>query len=526
MPLIDYQVDLKIGIAKEVRDGNRRVVCQLSTGGGKTWVMAATGSGYIQKSGKSVMIVVHREELLHQMRRTAYDYDGTVAFPIMAGLKHVPHEKMYVAMVDTLNNLLKRAPWMTDEIGMVIFDEAHRGEHKKIHKFFPEALLLGFTATPESSSVKDPLKNYFDAIVCGPPIKDLIERGNLVQNVTRHIKGSVNRKDLKISATGDFDTRSMGDEMGKAKHVQNVVDNYRKYADGTKTIVFNCNIEHSLKVHEAFLAAGYPSMHIDSKLCQKDKDYRKKVMEWFANTPGAIMNSVDMTTTGFDRRDVETVIVNRATMSRVLWIQMCGRGGRTFPGKTFFTILDFGSNGKTHGDWHDFVDWYEVFHNPRKPKKDGVAPMKVCKNPYCECLIPVQVTVCPYCGHEMPRDVTEMEEAPPVEMEVLTKGLDVDALISTQKERNYKKYYAFFSIGTTLSSQTRKRVKPEDFTHGLAFKILDEYHRLARDWVHKEGGKNLTAWHKRTAQQHLFKQLNTYYPDANLPIPEDQGNSK
>jgi len=521
--LHDYQVEGKKQLAGSVKRGNRRVIYQLSTGGGKSVVMSAVGSGYIANSGKSVLVIVHRDELLNQMRRTVFDFDGTMSFPIIAGLKHIPKSKMYVAMVETINNWLRKFPSLMEDVGMVIYDEIHRGEMKKIQQFFPNAIMIGFTATPESSSLKDPLKNYFDDIVCGPPIAELIKRGALVQNITHHIKGGVNRKDLKVASTGDFATADMGKSFSTTRHITNTVEAYKKYADGAKAIVYNCNIEHSTIVNQAFLDAGYPSRHVDSKLCEKDASYRKDVLDWFAATPGAVLNNIDILTTGFNSRDVGCIIVNRATMSRVLWIQMCGRGGRTFPGKEFFIILDMGSNGLTHGDWSDHIDWRDAFFNPRKPKKDGVAPVKVCPNPACECLIAAQATVCKFCGTEMPREEKPIEDALPVEMEILTKNINVTELI--EKNKQHKEYYPFFLIGNNLASQARKTVKKGEMTTGLAGKIMDEYHRLAKEWC-RAHEKRYSAWHKTTAIQHLFKQLNTYYPDVNLPIPENQPNDR
>jgi superfamily II DNA or RNA helicase len=142
----------------------------------------------------------------------------------------------------------------------------------------------------------------------------------------------------------------------------------------TKTIIFNCNIDHSKKVNEAFGAFGYPSRHLDGEV---DEHARRATLLWFKNTPGAILNNIGVLTTGFDEPSLQTVIVNKSTMSLPLWLQMTGRGARPFPEKQFFTIIDMGGNALTHGDWSDSRDWSYEFQNPDKPK-NGEAPTKVC----------------------------------------------------------------------------------------------------------------------------------------------------
>jgi superfamily II DNA or RNA helicase len=389
--LREYQVQGINELASKVLRGKKRIVFQLPTGAGKTVTFAGLVHRFLNKQQRRILILVHREELLKQTVRTIFQWYDISAIPVTAGMSYLPNGLVYVAMVETANNRLKKNPGYFQNIGLVIVDEAHLGLFRKMFDHYKETLIFGFTATPIAASKTEPLKNYFEDIVTSVDIPDLIKMGSLAPNKTFHID-NVSRKDFKISR-GEFDERQMAGVYSGGKHVQNTIAAYQKHALGRKTIVFNCNIEHSKKVKQAFLAFGYPSRHLDGEM---DKVERARVLEWFKNTPGAILNNVGVATTGFDEPTIEVVIMNRSTMSLSLWLQCCGRGSRPLPGKPFFTILDMGGNAITHGDWSEPHDWRDMFLNPEKPKKGGEAPVKACKG--CAVLIHLSQKKCPHCG--------------------------------------------------------------------------------------------------------------------------------
>ena len=195
-------------IAKLYQSGTRRIVRQLPTGSGKTVEFAGMTHRYLQAFNKSVLIAVHRDELLKQTRRTLYNGFGIHSEAITAGRSHVPKSPAYVAMVETLYNRLKKRPTWANHVGMLIVDECHIGNFKKLYDYFPKALIVGFSATPISASKKDPLKNYFDDIVTGVQIADLIDMGSLCQNETYSIKG-IDKRKFNVKR-GEYDVTQMG----------------------------------------------------------------------------------------------------------------------------------------------------------------------------------------------------------------------------------------------------------------------------------------------------------------------------
>jgi superfamily II DNA or RNA helicase len=504
-----YQTKLIGGLA-QCLTRVRRVVGQLATGGGKTVIFSGISYSYIQKNNDSVLILVHRKKLLKQARKSLYNLFKIDCQIIIAGMQHVPYAKVYVGMIESVKSRLDKLP----PIGLVIADEAHIANFNKVlQKHFTTQKIIGFTATPITASKKHPLKDYYDDIVCGVDIAELIAlnkefpKQGLVQNITFAPKDIVDRAALQVSQShGDFQDGQMSLEFSKTKYVQNTVKFYEKHAKGTKTIVFNVNIDHSKLVCDAFVGAGYDCKHIDSEMNDTEQTH---ILNWYKHTPNAILCNVGILTTGFDEPSIETVIINRSTISLSLWLQMCGRGSRPFPSKMLFTIIDLGGNAVTLGDWCDARDWYDIFWNPPKPgdPKDQPAPVKSCPN--CDAIIPAPSKVCRFCGYEYPnKEMAPESEKEIDEMVVITKGIDAKKLIEKNKDK--KKYFTFYEIGRRLAKNATSTVPSMD--DNIFEYIYNKYIELSHEWA-KEHNQKLPKFCYEEARKTLSQELEKFYPE-------------
>ena len=75
MELREYQERAVNEVARKLT-ANKKIIFQLATGGGKTITFSAITKRYIEKSGKAVLILVHRKELMTQTIRTLYNAYG------------------------------------------------------------------------------------------------------------------------------------------------------------------------------------------------------------------------------------------------------------------------------------------------------------------------------------------------------------------------------------------------------------------------------------------------------------------
>ncbi|MEL6124347.1 MAG: DEAD/DEAH box helicase, partial [Bacteroidota bacterium] len=340
---------------------NHNMVYQLPTGGGKTVVFSEIARRYIEKTGKRVFILTHRIELSAQTSRMLGEF-GVPNKVINSQVKELPDYKDYmcfVAMVETLHNRLNDEKIEVDDVGLVIIDEAHYNSFRKLFKYFEDCFILGVTATPLSSSVKLPMNDCYDELMVGSSIKWLIDNKYLAKLAT--VRYDVGLGTLKIGVNGDYTVSSSEELYTSAGMRSKLLYAYEKNSKGKKTLIFNNGINTSQYVYETFKAAGYNIRHLDNTHTKKE---RKEILQWFKEKPDAILTSVSILTTGFDEPTIETIILNRATRSLSLYLQMIGRGSRIIPGKDEFLVIDLGNNMARFGEWSSDFDWQKIFKNP------------------------------------------------------------------------------------------------------------------------------------------------------------------
>jgi len=340
---------------------NFNLLYQLPTGGGKTVIFSEIARRFIEQWNKKVLILTHRIELSVQTSKqlSAIQVSNKI---INSEVKHLDDQgdyQCFIAMVETLNNRLNENDNFIEDVGLVIVDEAHYNSFRKIFQFYEEANILGVTATPLSSNRNLPLKDNYNKLLVGESISNLIEGGYLSNAETYQY--DVNLHGLKIGTNGDFTVSSSDLLYSNFFMQEKLIFAYEEVSIGKKTLIFNAGIETSRRVEESFKKLKYNIRHLDSTFSDKD---RKDVIQWFKETPGAILTSVGILTTGFDEPTVESIIINRATRSLTLYHQMIGRGSRRLPNKSDFQIIDLGNNVRRFGYWQDYINWQDAFKFP------------------------------------------------------------------------------------------------------------------------------------------------------------------
>jgi superfamily II DNA or RNA helicase len=370
-------VDSVAQVQRAFASGSKRVILCLPTGAGKTVIFSDIAARAAAK-GKRVAILTHRRELLTQAGRL---------------------NSCEVLMVETLNNALKKGLDLS-QYDLLVVDEAHIGNFRKVLKGF-NGFVIGATATPVSNP---PLKNSYNAIVCPVGIESLIGQGWLAVPKT-YAMHPVDTSKL-ATARGEYTEASLDDAFNKPKVYEGVVHEFcQKWAD-KKAIVFCVSISATINTAEAFAKElGTDRVFVaHSDLHTKE---RPAIIEAFTQSKNGILVNCGIATTGFDCPDIEVVVINRATKSVALWLQMVGRASRRTPSKSAFTILDFGENVTRLGFWQEPRDWAHLFENPKK-KGEGVAPVKDCAN--CGFVAYASARVCVNCGAEFaPNPKTEAE---------------------------------------------------------------------------------------------------------------------
>jgi len=419
-----------------------RLLYQLPTGGGKTFVFSFLTKKWVETTQKKVLILCHRTELIEQTFKSLNQI-GVTCELVTSKVKYLTHScQVYIAMIETANNRLQKNSSFFKDVDLIINDECHLLVFDKVFKYFPFSKILGCTATPvvlkritffkckHCKTVYNELtkccndeviewtkpftmSEIYQDIVVGASIGDLIKLGNLVQEIT-FVKNYTDNSKLKIdSKTLDYSEQSMNDAYNDENALFNVVLNYKEICEGKKTMVFNSSSKSNLLVYNKFLEAGYNVKMFDSI---NECESRKSVVNWFKNTPNAILCNVSVFTTGFDVTDVEAIILNRPTNSLSLFLQMVGRGGRSTKSiyKDNFIVIDGGGNIDRHNEWSDATrDWKRIFFEglnkeKEKSKKENIEDVQQCDE--CGFLMPKTLDECPECGYKIPKKVKEKVE--------------------------------------------------------------------------------------------------------------------
>lgn len=521
-----YQIDhMDVTYANLMRE--RVWLMQNPTGAGKTVEFAIMAQRFIREHNKSVIIFVHRKELLEQAADKIRKIAKIEPYLITSQTKKYAIARVYIGMVEST---LSRMDLFSD-VGLVIIDECHVAVFNKVIPLFMDEYILGVTATPLSTSKKMPLRNFYNGITCGPHIKELIGLGFLSQNIQRVPKDFVDATKFDIDRLNDdYDTKQMASEYKLPKHVMNTVKSYRKFCRREKTIIFNVTIDHSREVTECFQAMGYNCRHLGSD----NEDERDEILKWFKETKDAVLCNVMITTVGFDEPTVRNIILNFSTLSLCKFIQCCGRGSRIIDEKFMleyqadypyqletkdtFNIIDLGGNYKNFGDWSDDRDWERIFKYPPIPG-NGLAPVKTCPN--CEGLLHAAARRCnltlptgELCMYEFPQKPIGLEQEIK-EMIITTQGLSIEEIAN--KNRKKFEYYPMLEMGYEVVKSLYQTFgdKPSQDVLNRYFRL---YYRMCCEWFDKYKEKKesdlddiqKSGFHIRLAQNNfktIFKKL-------------------
>jgi superfamily II DNA or RNA helicase len=415
--LYDYQLLAVNQLREEMRDHKRVCLC-LPTGGGKTIIFSDIANKAVSK-GKRVLVCVHRTELKNQAEKTT---------------------NATVVMVETLNNQIKKGAINVNDYDLIIIDEVHIGNFRKVLDNY-DGYVIGATATPVTINKLYPLKNLLSSIVVPTTIEQLINLGRL-SNPKTYARVPVKFNELK-KVGGEYSEKSQNDVFNNRQVFEGLITDYHNNCQNKKGIIFCCSISHSIAVYESLIESGVNAFVVHSKM--NDKDRIKSVND-FSLAPNGVMVNCGILTTGYDEPTIEFVMINRATTSLALWLQMIGRASRTIPNvKNSFEIYDYGMNIHTLGFWQEPRDWKKLFFADKKKKSEGVAPIKICPN--CNAVNISRAVNCEVCDHEFEAQVKENKETELKEMVFKnTKGrylydLTLDEFMIVAEHKKYKQQF-------------------------------------------------------------------------------------
>lgn len=429
-----YQVMAVKTIVRDLFDpaGSRFALLQAVTGSGKTVMFSALARALLHRYPDArVCVLAHRKELVEQayakMDVSPLPREA-VAVACASCEGDTPVEpKKHRVVIGSVQTLARRD---VGKINLLIIDEAHHvppieqgGQYHKIinrlSALNPTMGVLGVTATPYRlghgliyGPTADGLTNVFPKLNHAIGGYDLLEAGladktPYVEPVRgKHVAGAGLEEELGRVATtgGEYNGQELNRLMTRKVHIDTAVKAYEDYGEGRQhCLAFGVTIEHAELLARAFNGAGHPAAAIHS---QMPAAKRAALLKAFEKGALKVLCNVGVLTEGWDCPPTDLIVMARPTLSTSLFVQMCGRGTRPWPGKHDVLVLDLAGNFARHDD-----PWDPIVQPGQKPT------MWVCPN--CgEALRPWE-DPCPQCGYRRPpkEEPAEKRELPPVETE-------------------------------------------------------------------------------------------------------------
>jgi len=400
MALRSYQ-ELAIAQVRGAFAQHSKVLLVMPTGSGKTVVFSEI-CRLANEKGNSVLILVHRRELLKQAS-DKLSKAGVEHGIIAAGFDSSDHP-VQVASVQTL---ARRLQTVSIDPALLVIDEAHHavaGSWDKIIGHFADAKIIGVTATPARLDGRG-LGTHFSTLVSGPSVAQLTKLGFLSQHRVFAPPVIADLSNVRTRA-GDYASDQLSAAMDRPTVTGDAVSHYRQLADGLPAIAFCCSIAHATSVCASFNAAGYRAKLVTGNMPMEERD---EAILGLADGRTQVLCSVDVVSEGTDVPAVSAAILLRPTQSEALYLQQVGRILRPQPGKIAIVLDHVGSTFK-HGFVDDVRAW-SLDAKPKRKKASEPAP-SVRQCPMCFAAFKPQ-PVCPCCGHEFPvkpkRQLTQRE---------------------------------------------------------------------------------------------------------------------
>jgi len=335
MELRPYQQESRDAIFSQWDDGIKKTLLVLPTGCGKTIVFAKVTEQCVQ-NGDRVLILAHRGELLEQAADKIAKSTGLGCATEKAKETCMGSWfRIVVGSVQTLMRAKRLSQFPEDYFSTIIIDEAHHSisdSYQRVLKHFPDAKVLGVTATPDRGDMKN-LGSVFESLAYEYTLPKAIKEGYLspIKAVTIPLT-----MDLTGVGTqgGDYKVGDLGTALDP--YLYNIAEEMQKYCADKKTVVFLPLVKTSQKFRDILNEKGFRAAEVNG-----ESQDRAEVLQDFENNRYNVLCNSMLLTEGWDCPSVDCIVVLRPTKVRSLYCQMVGRGTRLFPGKESLLLLDF-----------------------------------------------------------------------------------------------------------------------------------------------------------------------------------------
>lgn len=386
------------------------IVVTTPTGGGKTWMQAEV------LAASDCAIHLTSRTMLHEQTSRALTAHGVEHGVICPDHQHDPTKRIQLCMIPTLNSrAIRKNVLRLPRADRIVIDEAHMNSGptvQEIIKRYPEAAVIGFTATPLD------LGPPYSRLITAGTHSELRKCGALVA-ATVYAPDEPDMHKVKRQASGEYSEGDARSAMKLQHIVGRIVEHYWKINPSQKpAICFAPGVEESKWLAQQFTAANIPAAHIDGEEVWVDGECYTKdasvegvgVRDWVCRRLRdgdlKVVTNRFVLREGIDLPWIEHLILATPFGSVTSYLQVTGRVLRACPstGKTGATIQDHGGNFHRHGSPNSDRVWtlgetakqYAEKREAALRKKDDTPEPIVCPN--CT-MVRMSGPACPQCGY-------------------------------------------------------------------------------------------------------------------------------
>ena len=335
MELRPYQEAARQAIHTQWNSGVQRTLLVLPPGTGKTIVFAAVVEDAVS-AGRRVLILAHRGELLDQAADKIRRSTGLASAVEKAESSCLGSwYRVVVGSVQSLQRPQRLEQFPHDYFGTIVIDEAHHAitdGYRRVLDWFPEADVLGVTATPDRGDMRN-LGEVFGSLAYEYKLTEAIRDGFLCRILAQTLPLKLDISTVGMSG-GDYAVGELGGALDP--YLDQIAAEMQKHCPDRKTVVFLPLIKTSQKFRDILNDHGFRAAEVNGQ----STDRAEVLADFEAGKYNVLCNSM-LLTEGWDCPSVDCVVVLRPTKVRSLYSQMVGRGTRLFPGKKDLLLLDF-----------------------------------------------------------------------------------------------------------------------------------------------------------------------------------------
>ncbi|MCL9968968.1 DEAD/DEAH box helicase family protein [Anoxybacillus kestanbolensis] len=331
------QVEALAQLEATYAEGYDRAMVVMATGLGKTYLAA-----FFARKFQRVLFVAHREEILHQAKRSFAQVLSDKTFGIYDGKMKEGQADVVFASIFTLSMKKHLEIFAENAFDLIVIDEFHHAaakSYERVLSYFQPKFLLGITATPDRNDYKDVYALCDGNVAYRIDFIEAVQRGWLAP--FRYYGVYDDTDYTKIAWRGNrYDEEQLLQAQLRTEMAENILRAWEKYKQ-TKTLAFCSSIRQADFLANYFNEHGYRTVSLHSKQVHIT---RPKAIAMLEKGELDAIFTVDLFNEGVDIPAVDTLLFVRPTESLTIFTQQVGRGLRLHPAKQYCVIIDLIGN--------------------------------------------------------------------------------------------------------------------------------------------------------------------------------------